>query len=87
VEVPLQEALFADRREAYPRYELGRFKNLVALRMNVICSSEMSLLAGATRYKVPKDIHQRRDVFVVRLRLVNILQRFDSELYPLERRK
>jgi hypothetical protein len=31
VEVPLHEALSAARREAHPRYEMGRFKSPVAL--------------------------------------------------------
>jgi hypothetical protein len=54
--VALQEALFTVRREAYPSYELGRFKSLVALKMEAIWPTETSVLTTATRYKVPEDI-------------------------------
>jgi hypothetical protein len=43
-------------REACSLYELGRFKNLVTLKMEMICYSETSVLTRATRCKVPKDI-------------------------------
>jgi hypothetical protein len=36
----VQGTIFAVRREAYPRYELGRSKNLVTMKMKAICSSE-----------------------------------------------
>jgi hypothetical protein len=49
----VQEALFAVRREEYPRYELRRFKILVTLMMEVIYSSETSVPSTVTRYKVP----------------------------------
>jgi hypothetical protein len=50
----LLEALLALRRETFPIYELGRFKGLVALKMEAICSSETFFLTRAARYKVPK---------------------------------
>jgi hypothetical protein len=49
------EALFAARCEAYPRYDLGRFESHVNLKMEAICSSEMSVLTTATWYKVPEE--------------------------------
>jgi hypothetical protein len=50
----VKEALFAVHREVLPRYELGVFKNLYILKMEVICSSETSVLSRATRCKFPK---------------------------------
>jgi hypothetical protein len=56
VEVPLQEALFGVRCEAYTRCEQGRLKSFLALKMKAICSSETSFLTMAKRCKIPKDI-------------------------------
>jgi hypothetical protein len=53
----VQEALFAVRREEYPRYKLGRFKVLVAFKKEAISSSETSVLTTAIRCKVPKDVY------------------------------
>jgi hypothetical protein len=44
----MKEAVFTASREAYHRYELGRFKILVILKKEAICSSETSV------YKVPR---------------------------------
>jgi hypothetical protein len=44
----VQQAHFAVRREAYPCYELGRFKSLVNLKMGAIYSSETSVLNRST---------------------------------------
>jgi hypothetical protein len=55
--MPLQEALFAVRREAYPRYKRERVQNHVVLKMEAICSSETSVLTRATQYKVPADVY------------------------------
>jgi hypothetical protein len=57
-DVPLLEALFAVRREAYPRCELGIFK-----------VSETSVLTRATRRDIPEDISlnipgRLHDVFI-----------------------
>jgi hypothetical protein len=49
----IQGAVFAVHCKAYPRYELGRLKILFTLKMEAICSSEASVLTGATRHKVP----------------------------------
>jgi hypothetical protein len=49
MEVPLQYALFAVRCQAYPRYELGSFKNFITLKMEATCSTETSAL---TRLRV-----------------------------------
>jgi hypothetical protein len=55
----MQEALFPIHRGAYPHYELRRFKNLVTLKMEAICSSETLFLTRATWYEVPEDLfHQ-----------------------------
>jgi hypothetical protein len=50
VVVQLQAALFTVCHEGYPHYELKRFSSLVALEMEVICSSETSVLTTATWY-------------------------------------
>jgi hypothetical protein len=54
MEVPVQEALCPVRREAYPRYELGRLKSLVTLKMEAICFCRRSVL---TRAKYPRRRH------------------------------
>jgi hypothetical protein len=54
--VPLQEALLLVRRVAYPHYELGRFKRLITLKVEAVCSSVTSLLPTVKRYEVPGDI-------------------------------
>jgi hypothetical protein len=56
VEVPLLEAPFAVCHEECPRYDLGRFRSVVTLKMTAIHSSETSVITIATRFKVPKDI-------------------------------
>jgi hypothetical protein len=48
--------LFAFRREAYLRYDLGRFDRLVTQKMEAIYSSETSDLTKATQYTVPKEM-------------------------------
>jgi hypothetical protein len=50
----MQEALFAVRREARTRYELGKSKILLTLKKTT-CSSETSVLTRATRYEVSED--------------------------------
>jgi hypothetical protein len=37
----LQEALFVICHEAYPHCKVGRFKTLVTLKMEVICSTKI----------------------------------------------
>jgi hypothetical protein len=49
-------AIFAVRREAHPRSELGTFKSLVTVMMDEIYSSETSVLTSTTRWEVPEDI-------------------------------
>jgi hypothetical protein len=45
------------RHEAYPRSELGRFNSLVTLKMEAVCSSEISArLTRATRCNISKAI-------------------------------
>jgi hypothetical protein len=53
----VQEAFFAVHHEAYPCYELERFKSIITLKMEATCSSEMSVLTRVTWHKVPKDIY------------------------------
>jgi hypothetical protein len=53
----VKEAPFAVRPEAYPLSELRRFKFLVTLKMEAICSSETSVLTRVTLYNISKDIH------------------------------
>jgi hypothetical protein len=48
----MQEALFTLRREAYPPYELGKFKSVVTLKKALICSYISLVLTRTTRYKI-----------------------------------
>jgi hypothetical protein len=52
------EALCVVRREAYPRWQLGRFENLITMKMEAIYSSETTVPTRATRYNISKGIHQ-----------------------------
>jgi hypothetical protein len=47
---------FVVRREAYPRYEVRRFKILVNPQMQAIQSSETSILTTLTLCQVPKEV-------------------------------
>jgi hypothetical protein len=48
----VKEALFTLRLEAHPRYDLGKFKSIVTLKMEAICPSETSaLITRVTPYK------------------------------------
>jgi hypothetical protein len=51
----VQEAFFAV--QAYPRCELGRFKSLITLKIEAVCSSRMSVLSKATQCNISKDTH------------------------------
>jgi hypothetical protein len=55
VELPFQEDLFTVRLEACLPYDLGRLKSLVTLKMEATCSSETSVLTGATRRHISED--------------------------------
>jgi hypothetical protein len=44
--------------EAYPHYDLGKFKSFITMQMEALCFSITSVLTTATWYKVPGDIFQ-----------------------------
>jgi hypothetical protein len=59
--LPSLQRGYASRRTAkrvsYTVSPQARFKSLVTLKMEAICSSETSVITRATRYKVPEDIY------------------------------
>jgi hypothetical protein len=52
------------RHGVYLCCNLGRFRSLVTLKMEVICSSEMSVLTGTTWCNISKHIHHRLQFYL-----------------------
>jgi hypothetical protein len=79
----VQEALFTIHFKAHPCYELGRFKSLVTLKMEAICSSEMSVLTTAIQHKVPEDIFHTSEQYTdtMKTQHINLNFKYSNSLH------